>query len=49
MDRFLNILEQKKLRFFAPKISIWDFFGLLQTDCLALSKDEKIENVQGLP
>ena len=52
MDRFLNILREKqptpeeivdeeKLRFIASKISIWDFFGIPQTNYLALSKDEK--------
>ena len=53
MDRFFNILEEKqpmpeeivdeeKLRFIASKISIWDFFGIPQTNYLALSKDEKL-------
>ena len=52
MDRFLSILEEKqpvpeeivdeeKLRFIASKISIWEFFGVPQTNYLALSKDEK--------
>ena len=52
MERFLRILKEKqpvpeeivdklRHRFIASKISIWDFFGLPQTNYLALSKDEK--------
>ena len=53
MDRFLSILKEKlpvsekivdqeKLRFIASKISIWDFFGLPQSNYLTLSKDKKL-------
>ena len=53
MDRFLSILEEKqpvpeeiideeKLRFIVSKISIWNFFGIRQTNYLTRSKDEKL-------
>ena len=52
MDRFLSILEEKqpvpeeivnegRPRFIASKFSIWHFFGLSQTNYLALSNYEK--------
>ena len=52
MDHFLNILEEpqpkseettdeQKLRHIASKISIWDFYGILQATYLAYPKEEK--------
>ena len=53
MDCFLNILkepqpkpeentDEEKLRRIASKISIWDFYGILQANYLAFSKEEKM-------
>lgn len=51
MDKFLSILEQgqeieideSKLGYIASQISIWDYFGLTNSQYLRLSPEEKLK------
>ena len=56
MDKFLPLVEQKqeieidenKLKHMISKISIWDFFGLSQSQYFLLSVEKKLKCLRNI-